>query len=178
MSESDYQQKIAARFGRFDRDGDGVVTEADFKELSREILAEYGLSPNSAKGSALTAGTQRLWEGFVDIADDGDGQITKQEFVQAASAHLRNNREAFSRMVEPWAKAVIAVADDDDDGTVTIDEWARMLCAMRAAPEKARAKAVALDTDGNGSISLDEILNSAVRLYVTDEPFPDLAPAR
>ncbi|MEV3989870.1 EF-hand domain-containing protein [Streptomyces sp. NPDC049837] len=179
MSINDYRQKIASRFGTFDRDGDGVVTEADFRQLAQSILAEFGESPATPKGKALIQGAQHLWRSFADIADtDGDGRITEDEFVEAACDHLLDNRSGFTGMVRPWALAVIDVADTDGDGEVTVQEWERMLRAMRATPERARVKAVQLDIDGDGRVSVDEVLETAVRFYATDEPIADFAVAR
>ncbi|OKK02546.1 hypothetical protein AMK26_23220 [Streptomyces sp. CB03234] len=179
MSLSDYRQKIASRFDTFDRDGDGVVTEADFQQLARSILAEFDESPSAPKGNALLRGAQHFWQSFADIADrDGDGRITEDEFVQAACDHLLDNPAGFVDMVRPWAVAVVDVADADDSGEVTVEEWERMLRAMRATPERARVKAAQLDTDGDGLVSVDEVLNTAVRFYTTEEPIADFAVAR
>ncbi|MFG3497755.1 EF-hand domain-containing protein [Streptomyces sp. NPDC047928] len=179
MSLTAYQDKMAHRFDRFDRDGDGVVTETDFEELAHSILADFGQSPTTPKGRALLDGARRLWAGFAELADaDGDGRITQEEFIRAATDHLRGDEKRFSRVVRPWAGAVIDVADTDDNGEVTVGEWERMLVAMRATPERARDKAAALDTDGDGRISLEEVMRSAVRLYATDEPLNMPQPTR
>ncbi|MEV0170362.1 EF-hand domain-containing protein [Streptomyces sp. NPDC050803] len=179
MSLADYQEKIATRFDTFDRDGDGAVTVADFDALAVAILDEYGLSEDSPKGRRLMSGAEHFWSSLSGMADmNADTGVSREEFVEAATTYLYNDRAAFQRMVQPWASAVIAVADADDDGQVTVPEWERMLRAMRATPERAHAKAAALDADHDGVITLDEVLESAVRFYTADEPSRDFAMAR
>ncbi|MEU6895572.1 EF-hand domain-containing protein [Streptomyces sp. NPDC046557] len=179
MSLSDYQEKIADRFRTFDQDGDGAVTVADFEGLAQSILREYGLAPTTPKGKALISAARKLGQDLVEMADsDGDGEVNQEEFVNAAATRLRNKPEGLTKLVRPWATAVIAVADDDGDGQVTVNEWARMLRAMRATPERAQTKAEAIDTDGDGTVSVDEVLATAVAFYTTDEPAHEFAAAR
>jgi Ca2+-binding EF-hand superfamily protein len=171
VSPSDYQNRMADRFAAFDRDGDGSVTAGDFEAMALKVLTEFGLPPNSGKGRALLEGAQQFWGRLCEVADTSrDGEIAQSEFVDAASSQLLDNPDGFTEMVRPWAKAVIAVADTDNDGMVDAEEWARMLRIMGALPEAAQRRVSEVDLDRDGAISVDEVIAAAVDSFTSAEP--------
>ncbi|MBX9399396.1 EF-hand domain-containing protein [Streptomyces sp. TRM72054] len=179
MAESHYTHKMSARFDALDHDGDGTISQSDFDQAARTLITAFDQTPASPKGKALIDGAQHYWTRLAELADaDQDGRITQPEFVAAATRHLRDNQQEYTRMVRPWVTAVLAVADVDDSQEVSADEWERMLAAMGMAPEAAHARASDIDTDNDGVISLDEALQSALRFYTTDEPLNPNAAAR
>ena len=172
-----YEDKLRDRFTTFDQDGDGYVTEADFEGMARRITASFDLAGSADKSRNLVAAARRYFHGLADIADgDHDGRITEDEFVRSAGQRLRGNPDGFDRIIRPWAEAVIAVADVDDDGRVDIAEWERMLQAMGAS-RMARRRAEEMDTDGDGFVSLDEVLEVARRFYTSESPMREFAGA-
>ncbi|MEV6581269.1 EF-hand domain-containing protein [Streptomyces sp. NPDC051582] len=169
MDHDVYSTKLAARFATFDHDHDGRITAADFDTMAERILAEYNLSETSPKGAALMAGARQYFTSLAQEADiDGDGEITRQTFVNAAQSRLRGNKDGFARVIRPWAAAVVEIADTNGDGSVDLAEWARMLMAMGAVEPEASKQAKRIDTDGDGTISLDEVIASAVDFYTSD----------
>ncbi|MET9324491.1 EF-hand domain-containing protein [Streptomyces sp. NPDC003038] len=175
---SSYDDKLLDRFATFDRDGDGYITEADFLGMAKRITSAFGLAESAAKSRALMEGARRYFRGLADIADsDKDGRISKQEFVTSAAEHLHGNPDGFEATIRPWAEAVIAIADTDSDGRVDIGEWERMLQAMGASA-KAAGKAREIDTDGDGFVSVAEVLEVARRFYTSDSPMREFAAAR
>ncbi|XVS62116.1 EF-hand domain-containing protein [Actinosynnema sp. CA-299493] len=165
-----YTTKMAARFATFDRDHDGRVTVDDFEAMARSVLLTFGLPPESAKGRELMAGARAFFTGLAEVADaDDDGAITESEFVSAAQDRLRDNPGGFAVIVRPWAEAVVSVADANGDGTVDLEEWERTLCAMGAAPHAAAEQAAHVDSDGDGVVSVAEVLATAVAFYTDSQ---------
>jgi Ca2+-binding EF-hand superfamily protein len=171
VNKNDYQSRMADRFAAFDRDKDGSVTAADFEAMASKILAEFDERKESDKGKALLDGAQQFWRNLCKVVDaSGDERITEQEFVEAAVNRLLNNPDGFTEIVRPWAKAVVAVADTDDDGTVDTQEWARMLQTMGADPDAARQRAADMDLNRDGTVSVDEVIASAVDAFTSENP--------
>ena len=171
VSQIDYQRRMADRFAAFDKDGDGSVTVGDFEAMASKILTEFRQAPGSEKGKALLEGAQQFWAGLSKVVDtSGEGRITESEFVEAAVSRLLNNPDGFTEIVRPWAMAVTAVADTDNDGMVDTEEWARMLRTMGANPEAAQGRASEMDLDHDGAVSVDEVIASAVDQFTSEEP--------
>ncbi|MFI5987158.1 EF-hand domain-containing protein [Streptomyces sp. NPDC051555] len=168
MDSAEYERKIAARFATFDQDGNGYIDREDFSAAAKAVLAEFGTTARSDKGQAVFNGAEAFWQGMAGIADvDGDQRVTREEFITGAAKRLRDNPRRFAEIARPFLHAVIAVAatadataDEGADAAVgtSPSAAARVLRVLGTAPELADGVAAALDTDGDGRISEDEIL--------------------
>ncbi|UQX02348.1 EF-hand domain-containing protein [Streptomyces sp. RerS4] len=158
MDSAEYERKIAARFATFDQDGSGYIDREDFSTAARAVLTEFATAARSDKGQAVFNGAEAFWQGMAGIADvDGDQRVSREEFVTGAAKRLRDNPQRFAEIARPFLAAVIAVADEDGRGT-TPEGAARVLRVLGTRPELARQVAEALDADGDGRITEDEIL--------------------
>ncbi|MER5731581.1 EF-hand domain-containing protein [Streptomyces sp. NPDC002138] len=160
MDSAEYERKIAARFATFDQDGNGYIDREDFSAAAKAVLAEFGTTARSDKGQAVFIGAEAFWQGMAGIADvDGDQRVTREEFITGAAKRLRDNPRRFAEIARPFLHAVIAVAAEADSGAGTSPQAAaRVLRVLGTAPDVADSVAAALDTDGDGLISEDEIL--------------------
>ncbi|MFF3020210.1 EF-hand domain-containing protein [Streptomyces sp. NPDC057939] len=158
MDSAEYERKIAARFATFDQDGSGYIDREDFSTAARAVLAEFGTTARSYKGQAVFNGAEAFWQGMAGIADvDGDQRVSREEFVTGAAKRLRDSPDRFAEIARPFLAAVIAVADEDGAGA-TPRAAARVLGVLGTPAELADQVAAALDADGDGRISEDEIL--------------------
>ncbi|MEV5575337.1 hypothetical protein AB0L06_35310 [Spirillospora sp. NPDC052269] len=166
-----YDVKLAERFETFDRNNDGAISRHDLEFMADGILRALSQHPGSEKGRALHEGARHYFEGLARSANaDPEGAIGRAQFLAAAQDSLHSGMRGFDDSLRPWAEAVIAVADHDDDGRVTVDDWTQVLTAMGANQRQATASARELDTDRDGHISTQELLAEARRFYVSDEP--------
>ncbi|MGW6705846.1 EF-hand domain-containing protein [Streptomyces sp. NPDC054956] len=158
MDSAEYERKIAARFATFDQDGNGYIDREDFSAAAKAVLAEFAVAARSDRGQAVFAGAEAFWQGMAGIADvDGDQRVSREEFITGAAKRLRDNPQRFAEIARPFLRAVIAVADDDGAGP-TPAATARVLRVLGTPEELAAPVAAALDADGDGRISEDEIL--------------------
>ncbi|MDI3422112.1 EF-hand domain-containing protein [Streptomyces luteolus] len=170
MDSAEYERKIAARFASFDQDGNGYIDREDFSGAAKAVLAEFGTTARCDKGQALYAGAEAFWQGMAGIADvDGDQRVTREEFVTGAVKRLRDSPQRFAEIARPFLKAAIAVADEDGKGA-TPKGTERVLKVLGADPQTAAAAAAALDTDGDGRISEEEILTAFAAYFTTPAP--------
>ncbi|MGW0364238.1 EF-hand domain-containing protein [Streptomyces sp. NPDC002990] len=161
MESAEYERKIAARFATFDQDGSGYIDREDFSAAAKAVLAEFGTTARSDKGQAVFAGAEAFWQGMAGIADvDGDQRVSREEFITGAAKRLRDSPERFAEIARPFLRAVIAVADDEGGGGATPAATARVLGVLGTPADLADRVAAALDADGDGRISEDEILTA------------------
>ncbi|MFG3340873.1 EF-hand domain-containing protein [Glycomyces sp. NPDC048151] len=174
MSQNDYRAKMRSRFATFDVDGDGEVTAADFEAMARRVIEEFAIPEGSPKASAILEGAQRFFVGLAEATDaDGSGSISEGEFIEGAEVRLLDNPEGFDAIARPWVQSVIAIADVDGDGSVSVEEWARALQAMGSNTRVVEKELQSVDRDGDGSITLEEAM-AAVTEYYTREQSIDL----
>ncbi|MFE2140631.1 EF-hand domain-containing protein [Streptomyces sp. NPDC059456] len=160
MDSAEYERKIAARFATFDQDGNGYIDREDFSAAAKAVLAEFGTTARSDRGQAVFAGAEAFWQGMAGIADvDGDQRVTREEYITGAAKRLRDNPERFAEIARPFLRAVIAVADEDGGGA-TPAAATRVLRVLGTPAELAGQVATALDGDGDGRISENEILSA------------------
>ncbi|RII11763.1 Calerythrin [Streptomyces sp. YIM 130001] len=170
MDSAEYERKIAARFASFDQDGNGYIDREDFSAAAKALLAEFGTKARSDKGQALYLGAEAFWQGMAGIADvDGDQRVTREEFVTGAVKRLRDSPTRFGEIARPFLRAVIGVADEDGRGA-TPEAAERVLRVLGVEDGLAAAAAAALDADGDGRISEDEILAAFAGYFTTPEP--------
>lgn len=172
MDSAEYERKIAARFATFDQDGNGYIDREDFSAAAKAVLAEFGTTARSDKGQAVFIGAEAFWQGMAGIADvDGDQRVTREEFVTGAAKRLRDSPARFAEIARPFLRAVVAVADEAGTGITTPQAAAQVLRVLGTPQALAEGVAAALDADGDGRISEDEIL-TAFAGYCGVEP-PD-----
>src|SRR5918999_6072821 len=145
MVSTEYERRIAARFATFDQDGNGYIDREDFSAAAKALLAEFDTTARSDRGQALYIGAEAFWQGMAGIADrDGDQRITREEFVNGAVKRLRDNPDRFAEIARPFLDAVLAVADSDQDGAMTVEETARVLKVLGVPEDIAATAAAAL----------------------------------
>lgn len=160
MDSAEYERKIAARFATFDQDGNGYIDREDFSTAAKAVLAEFGTAARSDRGQAVFIGAEAFWQGMAGIADvDGDQRVTREEFVTGAAKRLRDSPRRFAEIARPFLHAVLAVADPEGGGA-TPEAAARVLRVLGTEAGVAAAVAAALDADGDGRITEDEILTA------------------
>ncbi|MFJ2771909.1 EF-hand domain-containing protein [Streptomyces sp. NPDC087300] len=170
MDSAEYERRIAARFATFDQDGNGYISREDFSTAAAALCAEFGATARSEKGQALYIGAEAFWQGMAGIADrDGDQRITRDEFVGGAVKRLRDNPGRFAEIARPFLLAVLRVADGDGDGTASPQEAQRALRALGVPEDIAGASAAALDADGDGRVSEDEIVAAFAAYFTVPE---------
>ncbi|MET9802629.1 EF-hand domain-containing protein [Streptomyces sp. NPDC006368] len=170
-AEDLYQRRIADRFDAFDQDGNGYISREDFTTAVSRLLTTFGIPFRSDKGQAVSGGAEAFWQGLAGIADvDGDQRVTRGEFVNGAVKRLRDSPERFAEIVRPFVRAVLAVADQDDDGQAETGELERALLALGVESHTAALAAESLDVDRSGRIDEEEAVTAFARYFMTQEP--------
>ncbi|MFG2194549.1 EF-hand domain-containing protein [Streptomyces sp. NPDC048639] len=171
MDPAEYQAKIARRFATFDQDGNGYISREDFNAAAAAVLAEFDVTARSMKGQALYEGAEAFWQGMAAIADtDGDQHVTREEFVNGAVKRLSDNAKRFAEIARPFLRSVIRIADTDGDGVITPEEAERVVRSLGVPSDVCAMVAAALDDNGDGKITEEEIIAAFALYFTTPEP--------
>ncbi|MFE1415592.1 EF-hand domain-containing protein [Streptomyces sp. NPDC058746] len=153
-STSTITRKYDRTFRLFDVDGNGVIEEKDFALLAEAVLRVGGVEADSPKGNDLRRTFHDCWTA-VSAFDDGDGQVTREEFHQALQARF-SERGLLEKHYLPAMDASFSVIDTDDDDQVPAAHMVRYLEALGVPAGEAEAVCADMDIDGDGHITREE----------------------
>ncbi|NJQ00461.1 EF-hand domain-containing protein [Streptomyces zingiberis] len=158
-------RKIDVCFGHFDTDDNGSVDREDLLTLGAQLLSKFGEPVTSPKGIALMDGMARFWDALVAVSDqDGDQRLSRDEYRSAMTGAFVEDPGNFDTAFRPLAEAVCALLDTDGDGAVDEREFEAWQDVFRTAPGDRAEAFRRLDADGDGKLSVGELL-AAVREY-------------
>ena len=169
--ESDLREKnVGSVFDRLDTDRDGYLTEDDLSALCRRVADLFGVTDGQQRAEILGM-YQPLWEQLrADCDSNGDGRITRQEFTTAFVSGLGDPRAYYQRALGPIVGRIAQVMDQDGDGFIQADEYARVFAAHSMDEQLARAGFERLDADADGKISTAEFSDAVAQIYLSQDP--------
>lgn len=173
------EQRLAQRFRLWDKDGDGKVSVSDFQAEARRIVEVLGESESSPKGGALLEVYTQMFPdpskltgvlggggvggvlGGVTGAAGSALSIDAGQFTSLANTLLIAAGEAgFNTVLAPTIRAIAALCDKDDDGQVEADEFKGWLGAIGVGQSDAVEAFGTIDTNGDGQISVQQIVDA------------------
>ncbi|MFC4117073.1 EF-hand domain-containing protein [Nonomuraea zeae] len=162
--------KIDRSFSYIDVDGNGVITRDDLQGLGARLLAGFGASPAGPKGRQVADSFDSLWDTLAVAADlDRDSRITPDEYRASVIASFIDG-DRFEPVFRPAIEAVLTVADTDGDGHIQPHEFQLVHEAFGRSEEDSKHAFAALDLDGDGVLSCDELLHAARDYYTSADP--------
>ncbi|KIZ17009.1 EF-hand domain-containing protein [Streptomyces natalensis] len=164
-------QKIDICFGHIDADGNGSLDREDLFTLGARLLAAFGEAATSPKGTRLMDGMVTFWDAVASAADaDGDGRLTPEEYRTGMKGAFITSGEGFSQAFRPMLEGVCGLLDTNGDGEVDEKEFQVWQEVFRTAPQDRAAAFQALDADGSGKLSVDELLDAMHQYYTSTDP--------
>lgn len=153
-------ERLKQRFARWDHDGDGALQRSDFVAEAHRVAETFGADPGSSKAKAMEAAMSANFDFHADRAGvSPDGQISREQFLENTEKLIAQGGEAaFSRMLYPIVKAVVGLADRDDDGVLSKQEFVQWLNGMGTTEADAVSAFDRIDADNNDELSVDEVL--------------------
>lgn len=163
-------RKQALVFGQLDRDKDGLIASDDLVSLGVRLLSEFGDNPASAAGKALVGSFQTLWTALVaHCTPDSLGRLTQDEHYRGMVGAFVTAEGGYDSAFEPAVKAVIAVADPDGTGKLTLAQFTTLQTAFGTAADQIGPAFQALATGGNGSVTVADMTTAARQFYIGQE---------
>ncbi|MEV6872106.1 EF-hand domain-containing protein [Amycolatopsis sp. NPDC051128] len=159
-------ERLELRFKKWDRNGNGRIERSDLEAEARRILDAFGESPSTPQGRALLESFTSTFEYLAERAGVGrKGALDRRQFIEVIEAEVFKGGDAgFGRVVRPMIQAILNVCDTDGDGEVNRAEFAKWLSAAGVDRKKADEAFRLIDTNGSGSLTVEELI-AAVKAY-------------
>jgi Ca2+-binding EF-hand superfamily protein len=161
-----HEQKANRFFSAIDANGDGLVDQADVDQAVARFGEAFGPAPSSPALQRLT----QAYSAVLALGDtDDDGRIGFDDFKNVGPDVSEN--PAGIQAVRSLFDAMVQIVDGDGDGKLTKDEYARLFAIRLGVPEDRAHEAFSkLDTDGDGLVSTDQIVEAVREYDFNDDP--------
>ncbi|HEY6739981.1 MAG TPA: hypothetical protein VI076_14140, partial [Actinopolymorphaceae bacterium] len=147
--------RLEARFDRLDRDANGFVERRDYETIPARLAEAIGERNEGVR--RLEAAYLALWDRLRGERDaDGDGRISRAEFVEAATNTLSDD-DAYDRWLRPIVDAYVQALDRDGDGRLGTSELAAIGKSTGVAEHDVEAALGLADADHDGLLSAEEL---------------------
>lgn len=163
-------ERLRQRFVLYDTNGDGRIERGDLEAEARRIVEAFGEPEGSPKAQALLHAYPHMWDHMMRTAGLDAGQdLSIDRFAEIAEAQmLSQGAVGFSTMLRPSIRAMVDLCDVDGDGQVDPQEFRKWLGAIGDDRIDAAEAFSQVDTDGNGQLSVEELV-AAVGKYHAGE---------
>ncbi|MEV6977600.1 EF-hand domain-containing protein [Kitasatospora sp. NPDC093806] len=152
-----------------DQTGDGHLTAHDLRAMAHNVCWQLELS--AAGEAEVYAAFEGWWEQLRAGMDaDGDGRISRAEYVAATLAGCDRDPAYLEGGLLPALRAVFAAADTDGDGLLDFAEYRVLFGGRRVHPAELSHGFRQLDVDGDGVITVAEFLRGFVDYFTARAP--------
>jgi Ca2+-binding EF-hand superfamily protein len=164
MSSRLQRGKVTAVFRSMDADGDGYLTEADFRSITGRWAELRGSAPGDHdRVAAIMLG---WWTALSDVADtDRDDRVTIEEVLA-----LVDRLPGMLDSVTTTASAMFDAADADQDDRISAAEYRSLIEAWSGHRADTDAVFDILDDDGDGHLTREEFTELWVQFWAGDDP--------
>lgn len=166
MTAAVKNERLRKRFAQWDVNGNGRIEKSDYEAEAHRIIDAFGEDQSSPKARAVRDTFGKMFEYLANKAGVGpNGSMDEEQFVRVVEAEVFSEGDSgFDRVVGPTIRAIVGLCDQDGDGEVDRSEFNRWLDAVGVDRSSATSAFNAIDTDGSGKLSVDELVN-AVRNF-------------
>ncbi|MEU4730653.1 EF-hand domain-containing protein [Streptomyces sp. NPDC023588] len=169
MTNALLERKLDRAFAHLDADGSGVIDSDDIIALGSRLLSALAEPATSPKATLVMGGLADFWQDlFTELDIDRDGKVTPEEYKQGMTRLYAQGGPAYDRSFRPMVQAILTIVDTDGDGRISPAEFHKAQEAFdtKLSPADAEALFQRIDADGDGTLTVDELMN-AVREYYT-----------
>ncbi|MEV6238309.1 EF-hand domain-containing protein [Lentzea sp. NPDC051838] len=164
-------RKLARRFRTYDSDGDGFIGRDDFTQAGERTTKAFGLPDDDPKAVRFHAMLAGLWDQLHSVTDqDHNGRISLEEYKKAFANGLLETPESFDEGYAPFLDAIMAIADEDGDGKLTIEEHIAWTGALMNLSEADARGIHDLLSDEDGLLSTRALLEAIREFYFSEDP--------
>lgn len=166
-----HADRVANDFELWDMDGDGRVTRDDWEAKSKRLVRTFAAEPGSPYERDLTTAYLGIWSFLAGKAgiDEHTGQLSFDAFYRVVDDYVLNGDD---KGFDKAAKAILEVVTQAVDWAGNGSQLTFMEFSYWPAIDFAKNDAMDLfgrfDTDGDGVLTADDVVNT-VRSYYAGE---------
>lgn len=163
-------RKLKHFFTLMDRDQSDTLELNDYLTTADSVGSAFGLTTGSAEHHELRRAFTRFWEDIIKPMDtDGTGQVSFEEYLTAYTKGVVDSTQGYDQ-IKPISDAIIAIAGTGPDGTITADNFTLALSGYGVPEPEGRAAFAALDKDGSGVLTRDELQEAIEEYFLGTDP--------
>ena len=175
---SEFQkEKLTKVFRLWDTDQNGFLELDDWVRVSNRRAELAGLSPETPEYQNLRSLYTGVWETLREHADTNrDERVSLDEFLRFLDKQIGAVREisfeGLPDIIRALLEIIVISADRDQDGKITVDDYAVFLSGWSGQDAAADAKArfERDDRDGDGYISVEETKQRVAEFVLSSDP--------
>jgi len=157
-------------FGHIDVNGNGFVESDDVVALATRLLDAFNEPADGEKGRTIIDAFHDFWEALISAIDlDGDRRIAPSEWRAGMVGAFVEAEGGFEAALRPAVHAMMNLADTTGDGVVGPEEFRVLQAALGTTAEAADAGFAAMDTDGSGTLTVDELVEASRQYYTSSD---------
>jgi Ca2+-binding EF-hand superfamily protein len=163
-------RKLARRFRTYDSDGDGFIEREDFTQAGLRTTKAFGLAEDDPKAVRFQAMLIGLWERLSSVTGhDHNSRISIDEYKKAFANGLLETPESFDAGYVPFLDAVMAIADEDGDGKLTVEEHILWTGALMNLSEADARMIHDILSDDDELMSTQALLEAIREFYFSED---------
>jgi Ca2+-binding EF-hand superfamily protein len=164
-------RKFDVCFTHGDVNGNGFLEAADALALAARVATYLGEPMGSQKTQKLFQTFENFWKHVSAKMDtDGDGRISPEEWRKGLRNAFAEDPNGYKEGFRPVAEAIFTICDRDNDGTLEQSEFAKFHEAFGCTSTNSQLAFQHLDTDGDGTLTVEELLNAWHEYYTSNDP--------
>jgi len=158
------RRKVMTFFKRFDKDGNGVLMEKDFRLVAQNIITVGNFT--GARGNEIRTQYLEMWNKYYQPLAK-NGEVSIPEMVD----YIKNINKAEARaMSAEQLDLFFDIIDTNQDGYIQLGEYATAFNIAGIGEEFAKPAFEALDTNHDGLLSRDEFVSAGLDFLFLEEP--------
>lgn len=160
-------KKLTRYFEVYDINDDGVIQASDFERIVENVRLLHGVEGNGP--DALRDAYMALWDRLRAGSDrDGSRGVDLDEWLGYWQLALENDAR-YEEEVQRITDRLLHVFDLDEDRTIGPNEFADFYGVFGLSVSLAETVFTELDTNGDGRITRDELLEVSRQFYRSDD---------
>ena len=163
-------RKLTRAFSLFDVDRNGFMERSDCELVVGATTQAMGYALGSPEYQTYYTEYMAGWDDLLQLGDsDHDQRLSLTEFC-AAYGQMMTMPDRFNAVILSTVKTIISLWDSNKDGKVSQSEYNAYLIAFHATEAEAATAFGRLDRNGDGYLTVDELIQSAEEFFLSDDP--------